>query len=67
MLASFARKAMVAGGFLLVFTALASPALAQLNGIAPGVPGIDPGSAVSGITLLTGGILLLADKFRLKK
>ncbi len=62
MLVSLARKAMVAGGFLLVFMALASPALAQQR-----VPEIDPGSAVSGITLLTGGILLLADKFRMKK
>ncbi len=62
MLASLARKAMVAAGFLLVFMALARPALA-----AQVVPEIDPGSAVSGITLLTGGLLLLADKLRVKK
>jgi hypothetical protein len=60
------RKAMAAGGFLLVFLALASPALAQL---APttAVPEIDPGTAVSGITLLVGGVLLLADKFHMRK
>ena len=62
MLASLARKAMVAAGFLLVFMALAGPALA-----AAAVPEIDPGSAMSGITLLAGGLLLLADKFRMKQ
>ena len=55
------RKARVAGGFLLVFLACASPALATP------VPEIDPGSAVSGLTLLAGGMLLLADKLRMKK
>ena len=57
------RKAIVAGGFLLVFLACASPALAG----PPVVPEIDPGSAVSGLTLLAGGMLLLADKLRMKK
>ena len=56
------RKALVAGGLLLVFLACASPALAVLT-----VPEIDPGSAVSGLTLLAGGMLLLADKFRTRK
>jgi hypothetical protein len=31
------------------------------------VPEIDPGSAVSGLTLLAGGMLLLADKFCMRK
>jgi hypothetical protein len=31
------------------------------------VPEIDPGSAVSGLTLLAGAMLLLADKLRMKK
>jgi hypothetical protein len=66
MLSSLARKAMVTGGLLLVFIASASPALAQLTD-GRAVPEIDPGSAVSGITLLAGGILLLADKLRIKK
>jgi hypothetical protein len=57
------RKAMVAGGFLLVFLACASPALAG----PPVVPEIDPGSAVSGLTLLAGGMLLLADKCCMRK
>ena len=57
------RKAMVAGGFLLVFLACASPALAG----PPVVPEIDPGSAVSGLTLLAGAMLLLADELRMKK
>jgi hypothetical protein len=68
MLSSLARKAMVTGGLLLVFIASASPALAQPppdNFVR--VPEIDPGSAMSGITLLAGGILLLADKLRIKK
>ncbi len=64
MLLSLSRKAMVAIGFLLVFSALASPAPAAFVGQ---VPEIDPGSAVSGITLLTGGVLVLADKLRAKK
>jgi hypothetical protein len=58
---------MVAGGSLLVFLALASPALAQVPTTSTAVPEIDPSTAVSGITLLAGGMLLLADKFRMRK
>jgi hypothetical protein len=50
---------------LLVFLAVASPALGQ--SVLTPVPEIDPGTAVSGITLLAGGVLLLADKFRMRK
>jgi hypothetical protein len=56
---------MVAGGFLLVFAAVAGRALAQ-GDIHPDTPEIDPGSVMSGISLLAGGMLLLADKFRRK-
>jgi hypothetical protein len=66
MLSSLARKVMVAGGFLLVFAAVACPALAQ-DIHPPDVPEIDPGSAMSGISLLAGGMLLLAGKLRKKK
>ena len=50
---------------MLVFLAVASPALAQ-SVLAP-VPEIDPGSAASGIALLAAGVLLLTDKFRMRK
>jgi hypothetical protein len=64
MLLALARKVMVTGGFLLVFAAVAGSALAQNH---PDAPEIDPGSALSGISLLAGGMLLLADKLRRKK
>ena len=57
---------MIAGGFLLVFAAVAGQALAQ-DIHPPDVPEIDPGSVMSGITLLAGGMLMLAGKFRMKK
>jgi hypothetical protein len=66
MLSSLARRVMVAAGFLLVFAAVAGAALAQ-DFHPPQTPEIDPGSAMSGISLLAGGMLLLADKFRRKK
>jgi hypothetical protein len=66
MLSSLARKVMVAGGFLLVFAAVAGSAMAQ-DVIHPDVPEISPASAMSGISLLAGGMLLLADKFRRNK
>jgi hypothetical protein len=37
------------------------------NGGHPHAPEIDPGSAISAITLLTGGILLLVQRRRTKK
>ena len=58
---------MVAGGFLLVFAAVAGTALAQGDFHPPDAPEIDPGSAMSAISLLAGGMLLLADKVRRKK
>jgi hypothetical protein len=37
------------------------------NGGTNNVPEIDPSSAISGLTLLTAGILLLAERRRVKK
>ena len=45
-------------GLALVFTGTASTAIAF------DTPEINPGSATSAIALLTGGVLLLADRFR---
>jgi hypothetical protein len=80
MFLSLGRMAVVAMVFLLLFTAFAGPALAQNGGDDNGgrdggndngglnnVPEIDPSSAISGISLLTAGILLLAERRRVKK
>jgi hypothetical protein len=48
-------------GFLFVMDALSSRALGQQQ-----VPEIDPGSATSALTLLFGGLLLLAHRARRK-
>ena len=52
-----AQKAMVAGGFLLVFLALASTAFAAAP---PSFPEIDPNTAGWGLAVF--GMLLLTDK-----
>jgi hypothetical protein len=51
------------GGLLLVLAAMASPARAMCD---PGMsaPEIDPGALTSALTLLTGGALVVADRFR---
>ena len=46
-------------GLGLVLAAVASPAYA-----APGVPEIGAGEAVSALTLLSGGYLILSSRFR---
>jgi len=48
--------------FLLFFGSLAVPAHAFVNS----VPEIDPGSAVSALTLLSGGMLILTSRCRRK-
>jgi hypothetical protein len=56
-------------GLLLVMAACAGVALAQSSmkgGCDTHAPEIDAGSVVSGLTLLTGGVLLLTDRFRRK-
>jgi hypothetical protein len=49
-------------GFLMVFASLTRPACALFTT----VPEIDPGSAVSALTLLTGGVMVLASRIRRK-
>jgi hypothetical protein len=50
-------------GLALIVAGTASAALA---GGPPGSPEIDPGSAVSALAVLSGGILLLTDRLRRK-
>lgn len=40
---------------------------AMANTGLPGVPEIDPGSMASAIALVSGGVAILADKFRRKR
>ncbi len=49
-------------GFVLVFSALAGVASADTPFDA--VPEIDPGAAGAALTLISGGILILKDRFR---
>ena len=56
-----ARMTCVAGGLLLAWTACASTAYAT-----PMIPEIDPGSMSSALTLLMGGLLVLAGRHRRK-
>jgi hypothetical protein len=53
-------KLVGACGFLLLFAGLAVPAQAFVSE----VPEIDPGSATSALTLLTGGMLILTSRLR---
>ncbi|HEX5270342.1 MAG TPA: hypothetical protein VFW33_07645 [Gemmataceae bacterium] len=63
-LANSLRTALTAAGFLLVFTAVGGEAFA----LPPAAPETDPGSAVGAVTLLVGGLLLLAPRvFRNEK
>ncbi|GAC1473961.1 MAG: hypothetical protein NVSMB9_23480 [Isosphaeraceae bacterium] len=60
-LASVAWKAI---GLLLLLTAMAGTASASAG--PPDVPEIDPGSILSGMTLLSGGLMILIDRRRAK-
>jgi hypothetical protein len=54
-------------GLLLILASSTGAALASMNGTChTSAPEIDAGSLASGLTLLTGGILLLTDRFRRK-
>jgi hypothetical protein len=68
MVLSAARMTKIAILCLFLLLGFAGPALAQDGGdpIHPPVPEIDPASAMSAITLLAGGMLLFANKFRKK-
>jgi hypothetical protein len=68
---SFATKSVKIAGLALVMAATAGLAHAQSasggsggGGSSGGVPEIDAGSMISALTLLTGGVLLVSDKFR---
>jgi hypothetical protein len=60
---------MLAVAWVVVYLILVSPAWAQQEGDGGGthaVPEIDPGSALSGLILLAGGVLLLVNSRRSK-
>jgi hypothetical protein len=60
---TLAGAAQKAAGFALIVSAFAGPAVAGGGGHG-GVPEIDPGSAISALTVLGGGLLLVTDRFR---
>jgi hypothetical protein len=61
-----AVKSVKFAGLALVLTSTATLAHAQTASVstAGGVPEIDAGSMISALTLLTGGFLMITDKFR---
>jgi len=65
-----AAKSVKVAGLALVVAATAGLAHAQTasggssSGSSGGVPEIDAGSMISALTLLTGGVLMISDKFR---
>jgi hypothetical protein len=61
-----AAQSLKVAGFGLVLAASATAAHAQSgsSGGAGAAPEIDAGSMISALTLLTGGVLLITDKFR---
>ncbi len=63
---SIAAKSVKIAGLALVVGATAGLAHAQTASVSPagGVPEIDTGSMISALTLLTGGVLMITDKFR---
>jgi hypothetical protein len=68
---TIASKSVKFAGLALVVAATAGLAHAQSasggsSGGASGVPEIDAGSMISALTLLTGGVLMITDKFRSK-
>jgi hypothetical protein len=65
------RKLFQFAGLALVMAATATVAHAQSasggsGGSSGAAPEIDPGSVMSALTLLTGGVLMITDKFRSK-
>jgi hypothetical protein len=61
----FAGKTIKLAGLALVLGASAGLAHAQTAGASGGAaPEIDAGSMISALTLLTGGVLMITDKFR---
>jgi hypothetical protein len=62
---NLATKAVKLAGLALVLSVSASLAHAQTAGASGGAaPEIDAGSMISALTLLTGGVLMITDKFR---
>jgi hypothetical protein len=68
-----AVKSVKVAGLALVVAATAGLAHAQSasggssgGGSSGGVPEIDAGSMIGALTLLTGGVLMISDKFRAK-
>ncbi len=61
-----AVKSVKFAGLTLVLASTATLAHAQTTSgsTAGGVPEIDAGSMISALTLLTGGVLMITDKFR---
>jgi hypothetical protein len=57
-----ARGAWTAAALTLVLSALGGTALAGAG--PPSVPEIDPGSVLSAVTLLSGGLMVLTDRRR---
>jgi hypothetical protein len=55
-----------ATGLMLVLSALAGTAMAGVNPPTNVVPEIDPGSILSAVTLLGGGLMMLTDRRRAK-
>ncbi len=68
------RKLFQFAGLALIMAATATVAHAQTasggssggSGSSGAAPEIDPGSVMSALTLLTGGVLMITDKFRSK-
>jgi hypothetical protein len=52
-------------GLMLIMAAIATPAFA--GGMHCDVPEIDPGSVGSALALLTGGFLMITERFRRKQ
>jgi hypothetical protein len=60
---NFLRLVQTALGLMLVLAAFPTWAFAQMAGPC-GTPEIDPGSLATGLALVSGGVLLITDRFR---
>ena len=58
------RAAIKVCGFCLVMVAMTSVAQARTPAPPSGVPEIDPGSLLSAMTLLSGGLMMIVDRRR---